>query len=533
MPCFLRAVRQALLALIVVPLLIMAAAPARAIDADVLLRGGTIYDGTGVEGAAGDVALRGEKIAAVGRFDVAKAARIIDCTGLVIAPGFIDLHTHSDRSIPSAKARPALNYLLQGCTSVVTGNCGGGPVEVGKFYDQVDRQGAGTNIFHLVPHGALRQAVMGSAKRVPTTDELEQIKRLADRGMREGAWGMSTGLIYVPGVYAETAEIAAIAAVVAAHGGIYATHLRNEGEQLIESLREAIEIGRQANVPVEVSHLKITGKRNWGHIGEAVAVIDEARRAGVIIHADQYPYTASSTSLFATLVSAEKIPGGTNKLFERMKTDAALDQLVRKDIRQKIERSAKITIASCKKYPQYVGKDLREIAAEEKLDVVEVALKILSSGGATAVNHAMSEDDVRAAMAVPWVATGSDGSARALDPAEAPHPRNFGTFPRKIGNYALKLKVVPLGQAIRSCSGLPADILGLSDRGYLRPGCYADLVVFDPKDFIDRATFDNPQQYATGARYLFIAGHAAIDGGKPSETLYGRAIRRQSKLREQ
>ncbi|OHB81330.1 MAG: hypothetical protein A2V98_18080 [Planctomycetes bacterium RBG_16_64_12] len=245
----------------------------------------------------------------------------------------------------------------------------------------------------------------------------------------------------------------------------------------------------------------------------------------MIVTADQYPYVATSTSLVDTLMRATLIPGGREKLFERMDADPALEQAVRKVIAGRLNDTPRVVIASSKEYPQAVGKSLREIAAEQGRDVVDLVLEIQRNGGASVVNFSLSEEDARYAMTLPWVATASDGSALFPDPKACPHPRNFGTFPRKVGYYALGQNVLSLAQAIRSCSGLPADILGLSDRGYLRPGAYADVVVFDPETFIDRATFENPQQYSTGVRRLFVAGHPALDDGKPSPTLHGRAIR--------
>ena len=505
------------------------AAAALALEADVVLQGGTVYDGTGADGLVGDVAISGDKIVAVGQFSVEKADRVIDCRRLVVAPGFIDLHTHSDQPITQAKTRNNLNYLTQGCTTVVTGNCGGGRTEVDKYFNEIDREGAGTNVIHLMPHGSVRRSVMGSANRAPTPEELERLKSLIDRGMREGAWGMSTGLIYVPSAYAETDEIVALAKVVASHGGIYVSHIRNEGDHLLEALGEAIEIGRRAKVPVEISHFKVTGAGNWGRVREAARLIEQARREGVTVTADQYPYIATSTSLDATLFPATKIPGGRSKLSERMAADPSLNRLVRELVASRLHKDERIVIASSKKYPQWVGKSLSEIASSEEKVIVDVALEIQANGGASVVKFCLSEEDVRYVMGLPWVATGSDGRARLPDPALRPHPRNFGTFARKIGCYALDQKVISLAQAIRSSSGLPADILGLPDRGYLRPGAYADVVVFDPERFIDRATFDSPQEYSTGVRYLLVAGHVALADGKPSATLHGRAIRHRWK----
>jgi N-acyl-D-amino-acid deacylase len=475
------------------------------------------------------VAMADGKIVAVGQFEAAGAERTIDCTGLVVAPGFIDLHTHSDRSILAEKSRNNLNYLTQGCTTVVTGNCGGGPINVGEFLDKVDQNGAGTNILHLVPHGSVRRQVMKNDDRVPTADELQKMKQWVDRGMREGAWGMSTGLIYVPGIFAETEEIIELAKVVAAHGGIYVSHMRDESGHLLEAVAETIRIGREAKVPAHISHFKVCLVPNWGRVHDAVRMIEEARREGLTVTAEQYPYVATSTSLVDTLMRATDIPGGRKDLFQRMDADPELEQAVRKVVADRLEDTKKIAIASCKKHPKYVGKGVRQIAAEQGADPVDVVFQIQRDGGASVVNFALSEDDVRYVMTVPWVATGSDGSARFPSPTACPHPRNFGTFPRKVGLYAIREKVLPLAQAIRSCSGLAADVLGLADRGYLRPGAAADVVVFDPETFIDRATFEKPQVYSTGVRYLFVAGQVALEDGKPSETLHGRAIRHRSK----
>jgi len=504
-------------------------AAALALDADIVLQGGMVYDGTGSEGVVGDVAICGERIAAVGEFSLGKADRVIDCRGLVVAPGFIDLHTHSDQPITKAKTRDNLNYLIQGCTTVVTGNCGGGRIEVDKYFKEIDRHGAGTNVIHLMPHGSVRRSVMGSANRAPTAEELERMKSLIDRGMRAGAWGMSTGLIYVPSAFAETDELVELAKVVASHGGIYVSHIRNESDHLLEALREAIEIGRRANVPVEISHFKAVGAGNWGRVREAARLIEKARQEGITVTADQYPYIATSTSLDATLFPATKIPGGRSKLSERMAADPSLERLVRELVASRLHENERIMIASSKKFPQWVGKSLSEIASSEGQDIVDVALKIQANGGASVVKFCLSEEDVQYVMGLPWVATGSDGRARLPDPQQQPHPRNFGTFARKIGRYALRQKVISPAHAIRSSSGLPADILGLTDRGYLRPGAYADVVVFDPEDFIDRATFDSPQEYSTGVRYVFVAGRVALADGKPSQRLSGRAIRHQSK----
>ena len=509
---------------------LLACAPiALAVDADVLLRGGTIHDGTGAQATVGDVALRGDRIVAVGRFEIGRIGRTIDCSGLVIAPGFIDLHTHSDHVADKPENRPNLNYLMQGCTTVVTGNCGGGKLEVAKFFDKIDQGGTGTNVIHLIPHGRLRKAAMGTEDRVPSPDELEEMKRLVAIKMKNGAWGMSTGLIYTPSAYAKTEEIIELAKVVAAHGGIYVSHIRDEGRGLLEAVDETIRIGREANVPVHISHFKVVGKPYWGLVRKAAEMIDEARKDGVIATAEQYPYIATSTSLVATLFPVSQIPGGRSNLAKRMADDPEFEKTVRGVVSGRLGSSRRVQIAACKKHPEYVGKGLREIAAEKGVDVIDLTLEIQFDGGASVVNFSLSEDDVRWVMQLPWVATGSDGSAKIPNPKLSPHPRNFGTFPRKVGRYAIREKVITLPHAIRSCTGLSADILGLTDRGYLKPGTVADVLIFDPREFIDLATFESSQQYSAGVRYLFVAGQPTIDDGQRTDTLPGRAIRHKSR----
>lgn len=497
------------------------------VDADVLLKGGTVFDGSGSDGKIGDVAIKGDRIVAVGQFEVTSAEWEIDCMGLVVCPGFIDLHNHSDSQIVSPKTRANVNFIMQGCTTIVTGNCGSGPVDCGEYLAKIDAAGAGTNVAHLLPQGALRGKVLGSAQRKATAEEIRQMRELTNKAMRDGAFGMSTGLIYVPSSYADTDELIAIAKVVGRHGGIYASHIRGEGKDLLESVSEAIKIGREGGCPIHVSHFKASGQEAWGLIRPAAKLIEEARQAGLKVTADQYPYIASSTSLDATVLPTWSLAGGREKLLERLK-DKEQGARIRKFVADKVEQAddgERIRITACAKHPKYVGRSLNDIAKAEKSKPLDVALKIIRDGGAGIVNFGMSEEDVRFAMTLPWVATASDGRAY-LPSADKPHPRSYGTFPRKIGEYSVKENVVPLAAAIRSCTSLPADILGLSDRGRLAADHFADVVVFDPKKFRDKATFDKPHQYAAGIQYVFVNGEPAVKEGEATGTLAGRALKR-------
>jgi N-acyl-D-aspartate/D-glutamate deacylase len=490
---------------------------------DVLLKGGTIVDGTGGEPYTGDVAIAGDKIVAVGEVEVSEVGQTIDCTGLVVCPGFIDLHNHSDESILKSESRDGRCYLTQGCTTLVTGNCGGGRDDIGKYYDEIDKQGVGINIAQLVPHGAVRDEVMGKVRRAPTADELKKMQELAEAGMREGAWGVSTGLQYVPGAYAHTDELIAIASVVGKHGGIYASHIRDEGDTLIESVEEVLHIARSANLPCHVSHFKSSKVRNWGKIRAAAQTIEQARASGLVITADQYPYTASSTSIMAMLLPDEEREGGEEETAKRLQKPEERERL-RSVVATSIAERGGIMIASCKSKPEWVGKLLVDIAAEAKREPVEIGFELLLDGKAQGVNFGMDENDVRFAMTLPWVATASDGSSK-IDDGTRPHPRSYGTFSRKIGRYAIKEKVLPMEAAIRSASGLPADIIGMKDRGYVRAGLAADLVAFDPDEFEDRATYEKPFDTSTGVRWLLVNGKVAIADGQPQDVLAGRALR--------
>ncbi|HEX5442398.1 MAG TPA: amidohydrolase family protein, partial [Pirellulales bacterium] len=454
-----------------------------------------------------------------------RVGQTIDCRGCVICPGFIDLHNHSDRSILEPATRANVNFVTQGCTTIITGNCGFGPIEVGAYLDAVDRNGSGTNVGHLLPHGALRAAVLGSERRAATADELAKMESLAEQAMREGAWGMSTGLIYVPGTYAETDELVKVASVVARRQGVYASHIRNEGTGLIDAVREALAIGERSGAAVHISHLKSSGRNAWGQVRVAADLIGRARAAGQTVTADQYPYVASSTSLEAMLFPAWAREGGRGQLAARM-DDAEQAAKIRQAVAEELAAHGRIVLASCEERPEWVGSSLDEIAAREHRDVLEVALEIQRLGGAGAIHFGMDEQDVRYVMGLPWVATASDGGATLPGP-EHPHPRSFGTFSRKIGRYAAEEQVISLTAAIRSATGLPADILGLADRGYLRVGYWADVAVFDPAEFRDRATFDNPYQYSAGVRYVFVAAQPAVFDGVATGGLFGRSLRHQ------
>lgn len=501
---------------------------AEPIKADVLLKGGTIFDGSTSKSIVGDIAILNEQIVAVGSFDV-DAVWTIDCTGLIVCPGFIDLHNHADNQIVRAETRANMNYLRQGCTTIVTGNCGSGPVDVRAFYDKIDAHGAGTNVAHLLAQGSVRQQVMGSDLREPTADELAKMLELSEKAMSDGAWGMSTGLIYVPSSYASTDEIVAIAKVVSKHGGIYASHIRGEGSELLASVDEAISIGKQAKLPVHISHFKSSGRESWGLVRQAAVRIQKERDAGAIITADQYPYVASSTSLEATLLPSWASAGGSNELIKRLdnaESGPKLKAILDKAVASKNDGDA-VRLARYSPKKEWVGKSLLDIAKLEKKSPVDIALEVLRGGGAQIVHFSMNEEDVRHIMAIDWVATASDGRAY-LPGADKPHPRNYGTFSRKVGHYAVREGVISLDHAIRTSTGLPADIIGLPKRGYLKPGYFADIIVFDQRAIIDQATFEDPHQYGLGIKHVFVNGQPTIYNESATGALSGKALRHVS-----
>jgi len=524
----------------------------RPLNPDVLLKNALIVDGSGQPGVVGDVAIDGNRIVAVGAFEAGTPLRIIDCSGLVVCPGFIDLHNHSDTQVVSPRTRSNMNFVLQGCTTVVTGNCGSGPVNAGAYLDKVDAAGAGTNVAHLLPQGAVRGDVIGLDRRKASPEEVEKMRSLADKAMRDGVWGMSTGLIYVPSSYADTAEIAAIAEVVGRHGGVYASHIRGEGLDLLKSIEEVLEIGRVGKLPTHVSHFKCSGKDAWGLAREAIAMIDAARNQGVVITADQYPYVASSTSLDAVVIPTYARAGGTRKLLERW-DDAQTGPTLIAEIEDSIHKKDDgrlVRIARFAHKPAWIGKSLYEIAQSEEKTPLQITRIIMENGGAGVVHFGMNEEEVRAIMLRPWVATASDGRAD-VPSIDKPHPRLYGTFPRKIGYYSIREKVIPLEQAIRSSSGLPADIFGFSNpdaylagaksgardrvkpaselpRGYLKPGMAADVVVFDPNTLIDKATFDEPDRYSEGIKHMWVNGVLTVRDFQPTGALGGLALRHRS-----
>jgi N-acyl-D-aspartate/D-glutamate deacylase len=507
-------------------LLLTLPAADKPVEAEIVIRGATLYDGSGKPGQVGDLALKGDRIVAVGTFAVAGEPRVIDGKGLIAAPGFIDLHTHSDYPLQRAATRANLNYLMQGVTTVVTGNCGSGPTDVAAYFKALESGGVGSNVIHQVPHNNVRSKVMGNANRLPTADELTKMEALVDQGMKDGAWGLSTGLIYNPGTYAKTDEIIALAKVAARHGGFYASHIRNEGTDVLSAIEEALTIGREAKLPVHISHLKASGRRAWGKAGDEIALIEKARKAGQAVTADQYPYVASSTSLAATLIPPRFREGSAKDFLARL-DDPEQGKLIRKAIEDGIagrDGGKAIRIARYQPKPAWQGKDLHAIAEQEKKAPVEIVVEIERNGGAQIVSFGMSEEDVRLIMKQPWVATASDGSAQVINDS-VPHPRSYGTFPRKIGHYAIADKLIPVELAIRSASGLPADVLKLPERGYLKPGYFADVVLLDPAEYRDRATYDKPHAYATGVVCLWVNGKLAVDKGKFTETLAGRVLR--------
>jgi len=510
--------------------IVAALQPDAAVEADVVMQGATLYDGSDQPGKVADIAIKNDRIVAIGKFKVKGNPRVLNCQGLIVSPGFIDLHTHSDYPLQDKKTSANFNFQTQGVTTVVTGNCGAGPVDVADYFAKLEKIGIGSNVIHQVPHNDVRFKVMGNENREPTAKELRMMEDLVDKGMKDGAWGLATGLIYNPGTYAKTDEIVALAKIAAQHKGFYASHIRDESDAVLAAIEEILEIARRAGIRVHISHIKVSGRSVWGKAPDVIAILRRARKNAIEVTADQYPYTASSTSLSATLIPAKYREGSAEALIERI-DDSEIGPKVKKAIEQRIADHVggkSVKIARYAKNVKWQGKDLYTIAESEKKSPLDIVIEIQRNGGAQIVHFGMSDEDVRLFMKEPYVATASDGSAM-IPSNTVPHPRSYGTFPRKIGRFAIEDKVITPEQAIRSASGLPADILKLPERGYLKAGYYADIVVFDPKAFRDKGTYDRPHQYSTGVKYLFVNGRLAIAEGRSTEVMVGRVLRHESK----
>ena len=524
---------------------------------DLKVVGGQIIDGTGAAAVRADLGIAGDTITAVGDLGREPAGRTIDAAGLTVTPGFIDIHTHSDWRLWGN--RRAESKIRQGVTTEVVGNCGFSPAPVSDEFREEMRgfalslppgmdfswrsmadylrgyrgEGVAVNVAQLVGHGTLRLAAMGFARRPPTARELVTMERLMDDAMASGAYGLATGLIYAPGSYAETEEIIAVARR-AAHGGFYASHIRGEGATLLAAVGEAIRVGREGNVPVQVSHIKAAGRPNWGKVESALSLIDIARaEGGQDVMADVYPYTASSTTL-RTLLPDWALEGGIEAMLERLGDPGA-----RARIRQEMTGGSPILarglgwedimIASSPSRPEAEGRRLDDVARDWHIDPLDAAMDILvdERGGGYVILFQLDEADLRCALVHPEVMIGSDGSSLAVDGELGrgkPHPRSYGTFPRVLARYVRDEPILSLEAAVHKMTGLPARRLGLGDRGVLAVGAKADVVGFDPARVEDLATYENPHRYAAGIPYVLVNGRVVIDRGEHTGALPGRVL---------
>jgi N-acyl-D-amino-acid deacylase len=524
---------------------------------DILIRGGTVIDGTGQPARRADVAIAGERIEAVGLLSGASAARVIDAAGQVVAPGFVDMHSHADFVLPGLPT--AESKVHQGFTLEVVGNCGASPAPLTperrqdvidtsaltlpaltwdwttfrSYLDGLTRQGISINVAPLVGHGTIRLLVMGPGDARPTAGAIDAMAREVRRAMDEGAVGLSTGLIYAPGVFAGTDELVALARAAGQVGGFYASHIRGEGDTLLPAIAEAIDVGRRASVPVEISHLKAAGRSNWPKMAQAIELIEAARAEGLDVTADMYPYPAGSTALSA-LLPAWVHAGGRDALLARL-ADAADRARIRVVLDGPgMARDAGwdgIVIAGCPARPEYEGQTLARIAAGLGMSPDEAVIEVVrqAKGDADMILFMMSEDNVALGLGRPWVMIGSDGEGRAARGPYAtgkPHPRNYGTCPRLLGHYVRDRGLLSLPEAIRKLTSLPAGKLGLRDRGRLEPGAVADVVVFDPATIADTATFAEPHRYPDGVPWVLVNGEPVIAGGQHTGRRPGRVLSR-------
>jgi N-acyl-D-amino-acid deacylase len=507
---------------------------------DLIITEGKIINGEGNPWFRADVAIKGDKIVAIGHLDETLARKVINARGLIVAPGFIDVHTHCDRGI--AQIPTADNYLLQGVTTVVGGNCGGHPFPLAELFKKLEKTGISLNFACLIGHNTIRRQVMGYKMEAPTPEEMTEMKRLIENEMKAGAVGFSTGLAYLPGIYSTTEEIVELASAIAPYGGIYASHIRDQGDKITEAIEEAIAIGERNGLPVLISHVKLAKDSVWGELERITRPVEEARRRGVEVFLDQYPYTATSSG-FTSSFPSWAFEGGREKFVERLQDPEQYRKIKDFIIARRltsargIDKLETIYIAYCEKFREYEGKNLKQILQEKRIKpTVEAAadliIEIEKNGGAQGVFFQMDEKDVAALMRLPYLMHASDGGIQQMGRG-VPHPRNYGTFPRVIARYVREKHILRLEEAIRKMTSLPAQMYRLSGRGLIAVGMYADLTIFDPARFKDKATFDQPHQYSEGLEYVIVNGTVVVEhnrhtGQKPGRILYGPGRRKEA-----
>ena len=503
---------------------------------DLVIRDGLIVDGSGSPWYRGDVAIKGDTIVRIARSITEPARQTINVKGQVVAPGFIDIHTHARRGI--FEVPTADNYVRQGVTTLIEGPDGGSPVPLAPFLKRIEALPTSVNFGMFIGQGSVRAAVIGEVNRKPTPEELDKMRALVKQGMDDGAFGLSSGLFYVPGTFTETDEVIELAKVAGRYGGIYISHMRDEATRSVQSVKETIAIGERGGLPTQVTHHKIIGKKNWGMSVTTLRLIDEARARGVDATIDQYPYTASSTSVTAALLPAWAQEGGREELLKRLK-----DPITRRKIKAETTRLIReergggdprnVQLASCSWDASLAGKNLSDITRLRNLtptipNAAEAALWLVEQGGCSGIFHAISEADLKRILRHPATMIGSDGEIPIFGTA-SPHPRSYGTFARVLGVYVREKKVISLEEAVRKMTSFPAQRLGLTSRGLLRPGMKADIAIFDPAMVRDLATFERPHQYAVGFSFVIVNGQIVFQSGAMTAARPGKVLYHQSK----
>jgi N-acyl-D-amino-acid deacylase len=512
------------------------AASALAADYDVIIAGGRVVDGTGKPAFLADVAIKDGHIAKIGEITGTATTRI-DAKGLVVAPGFIDVHTHSDdlvELLPKSE-----HFLKMGVTSIVTGNCGGSNLDVAAFFKNIEIKGVSPNVATLIGHNTVRRKAMGGTfDRAPTEAELTEMKRLVDQAMKDGAVGLSTGLIYLPGTFAKTEEILALAKAVAPYDGIYASHMRNEGGRITEAIGELLTIARGAGVRAEVSHIKLSGENTWGQADKILALLDQARAEGVRVRQDQYAYTASSTSL-RQLIPDEAFTSGQETFMAMLADPKAKAEIVKKMKANIMGRGrmdyAYAVVASFRGDITLNGLNIMEAAkklrgSDSLDDQIEVILEIEKRGGASGVFHGMSEDDLRVFMKHPLTMIASDSGERVFGQG-VPHPRGYGNNARVLARYVREEKLLALEDAVRKMTSLPAEHFQLKGRGELKEGNWADIAIFDPEKVADPSTYKDPHHYATGFADVLVNGVLVVKDGEHTGATPGQPLRHEKPSR--